>query len=60
MLLNKHKAQEIVESVTITRQDIKAYMRLMHLSYNPHIATFAIFVVGIFRNKITDKISELQ
>lgn len=60
MLMTKHKAQEIVESVTITRQDIKAYMRLMHLSYNPHIATFAILVVEIFRDKITDKISELQ
>ena len=60
MLLTKYKVQEIVSSTRLSEEQIKEYMRSMHLTPEPYLATFAVVMTEVLKDKIMDEIGRLS
>lgn len=60
MLLTKYKVQEIVSSARLSKEQVEAYMRLMHLTPEPYLATFAVVMTEVLKDKIMDEIGRLS
>ena len=60
MLLTKHKVQEIVSSARLSKEQVEAYMRSMHLSPEPYLAVLAVVMTEVLKDKIMDEIGRLS
>ena len=56
MLLTKYKVQEIVSSTRLSKEQVEAYMRLMHLTPEPYLAAFAVVMTEVLKDKIIDEL----
>lgn len=59
MLLTKYKVQEIVNNTRLTKEQVEIYMRLMHLTPEPYLATFAVIMTEVLKDKIIDEIGRI-
>lgn len=60
MLMTKYKVQEIVSNTRLTKEQVESYMRLMHLTPEPYLTTFAVIMTEVLKDKITDEIGRLS
>lgn len=60
MLMTKYKVQEIVSNTRLTKEQVESYMRLMHLTPEPYLATFAVIMAEVLKDKILDEIGRLS
>lgn len=59
MLLTKYKVQEIVDNTHLTKKQVEEHMRLMHLTPEPYLATFAVIMTEVLKDKIIDELGRL-
>ena len=59
MLLTKYKIQESVSSTRLSKEQVEAHMRLMHLTPEPYIATFAVVMTEVLKDKIIDELGRI-
>ena len=60
MLLTKHKVQEIVSNTRLTKEQVEEHMRLMHLTPEPYLATFAVIMTEVLKDKIIDELGRVS
>lgn len=60
MLLTKYKVQEIVDNTHLTKKQIEEHMRLMHLTPEPYLATFAVIMTEVLKDKIIDELGRVS
>lgn len=60
MLLTKYKVQEIVDNTHLTKKQVEEHMRLMHLTPEPYLATFAVIMTEVLKDKIIDELGRIQ
>jgi hypothetical protein len=60
MLLTKYKVQEIVSSTRLSREQVEAYVRFMHLTPEPYLTVFAVVMTEVLKDKIMDEIGRLS
>lgn len=60
MLLTKYKVQEIVSNTRLTKEQVESYMRLMHLTQEPYLATFAVIMTEVLKDKILDELGRVS
>lgn len=59
MLLTKYKVQEIVDNTHLTKKQVEEHMRLMHLTPEPYLATFAVVMTEVLKDKIIDELGRI-
>lgn len=59
MLLTKYKVQEIVDNTHLTKKQVEEHMRLMHLTPKPYLATFAVIMTEVLKDKIIDELGRI-
>lgn len=59
MLLTKYKVQEIVDNTHLTKKQVEEHMRLMHLAPEPYLATFAVIMTEVLKDKIIDELGRI-
>nr|DAK14802.1 MAG TPA: hypothetical protein [Caudoviricetes sp.] len=59
MLLTKYKVQEIVDNTHLTKKQVEEHMRLMHLTPEPYLATFAVIMTEVLKDKIIDELGRI-
>lgn len=59
MLLTKYKVQEIVDNTHLTQKQAEEHMRLMHLTPEPYLATFAVIMTEVLKDKIIDELGRI-
>ena len=59
MLLTKYKVQEIVNNTHLTKKQVEEHMRLMHLTPEPYLATFAVIMTEVLKDKIIDELGRI-
>lgn len=59
MLLTKHRAHEIIDSVVLTKDELGEYADILQVYLSPGIAQLMMIVVEIVKNRIKDKIDKL-
>lgn len=59
MLMTKHKVQDIVSNTRLTKEQVESYMRLMHLTPEPYLATFAVIMTEVLKDKIIDELGRI-
>lgn len=60
MLLTKYKVQEIVGNTHLTKKQVEEHMRLMHLTPEPYLATFAVIMTEVLKDKIIDELGRVS
>lgn len=60
MLMTKYKVQEIVSNTRLTKEQVESYMWLMHLTPEPYLATFAVIITEVLKDKIIDELGRLS
>lgn len=60
MLLTKYKVQEIVDNTHLTKKQVEEHMRLMHLTPEPYLATFAVIMTEVLKDKIIDELGRVS
>ena len=59
MLLTKCKVQEIVDNTHLTKKQVEEHMQLMHLTPEPYLATFAVIMTEVLKDKIIDELGRI-
>ena len=59
MLLTKYKVQELVDNTHLTKKQVEEHMRLMHLTPEPYLATFAVIMTEVLKDKIIDELGRI-
>lgn len=59
MLLTKYRVQEIVDNTHLTKKQVEEHMRLMHLTPEPYLATFAVIMTEVLKDKIIDELGRI-
>ena len=59
MLLTKHRAHEIIDSVVLTKDELGEYADILQVYLSPGIAQLMMIVVEIVKNRIKDEIDKL-
>lgn len=59
MLMTKYKVQDIVSNTRLTKEQVESYMRLMHLTPEPYLATFAVVMTEVLKDKIIDELGRI-